>query len=53
MLWNLALDPDGKPHFGFCDDCNGVVEIDGDDVHKNAEYYTLGHVSKFVDRGAG
>ncbi|AJE87208.1 putative glycosyl hydrolase [Streptomyces albus] len=52
VLWNLALDPEGKPHFGYCRGCNGVVQVDGENVHKNAEFYVLGHLSKFVDRGA-
>nr|WP_258396262.1 glycoside hydrolase family 30 beta sandwich domain-containing protein [Streptomyces sp. Amel2xB2] len=53
VLWNMALDQNGGPHFGNCDTrCNGVVEIDGGDVARNAEFYSLGHVSKFVDRGA-
>ncbi|WP_314174425.1 glycoside hydrolase family 30 protein [Streptomyces winkii] len=53
VLWNMALDANGGPHFGNCGTrCNGVVEIDGGKVGKNAEYYSLGHISKFVDRGA-
>lgn len=53
VTWNAALDENGGPHFGNCTTkCNGVVEIDGGEVVKNAEYYVLGHVSKFVDRGA-
>ncbi|MDT3397701.1 glycoside hydrolase family 30 beta sandwich domain-containing protein [Streptomyces sp. B1866] len=52
VLWNLALDPDGRPGFGWCRDCNGVVEIDGSSVRRNTEYYALGHVSKFVRPGA-
>src|SRR5690606_35192952 len=53
VLWNLALDPSGGPHQGNCQDrCNGVVEIDGDRVTRNAEYYVLGHLTSFVDPGA-
>nr|WP_240968830.1 glycoside hydrolase family 30 beta sandwich domain-containing protein [Streptomyces sp. HNM0575] len=53
VLWNMALDKNGGPHFGNCETkCNGVVEIDGDSVTRNAEFYSLGHVSKFVERGA-
>ena len=53
VLWNLALDARGGPHFGNCGTrCNGVVEIEGGKVTKNAEFYALGHVSRFVDRGA-
>ncbi|WP_275006800.1 RICIN domain-containing protein [Promicromonospora iranensis] len=51
--WNLALDQNGGPHQGHCGTrCNGVVEIAGGTVTRNAEFYTLGHLSKFVDAGA-
>ncbi|GAA0441536.1 glucosylceramidase [Streptomyces olivaceiscleroticus] len=53
VLWNMALDKNGGPHFGNCGSrCNGVVEVNGSSVTRNAEFYTLGHVAKFVDRGA-
>ncbi|MFF4873326.1 RICIN domain-containing protein [Streptomyces sp. NPDC090109] len=51
--WNLALDRNGGPHQGHCTTrCNGVVEIANGTVTRNAEYYVLGHVSKFVKPGA-
>ncbi|WP_103512251.1 RICIN domain-containing protein [Streptomyces sp. SM13] len=51
--WNLALDRNGGPHQGHCTNrCNGIVEIDGGQVTRNAEFYVLGHVSKFVRAGA-
>ncbi|WP_031088295.1 RICIN domain-containing protein, partial [Streptomyces sp. NRRL WC-3549] len=51
--WNLALDRNGGPHQGHCGTrCNGVVGIDGSTVTRNAEYYVLGHVAKFVEPGA-
>ncbi|MFD4025896.1 RICIN domain-containing protein [Streptomyces sp. NPDC058576] len=51
--WNLALDQNGGPHQGHCTNrCNGIVEINGGQVTRNAEYYVLGHVSKFVKAGA-
>lgn len=51
--WNLALDRNGGPHQGHCTNrCNGIVEIDGGQVTRNAEFYVLGHVSKFVEAGA-
>jgi glucosylceramidase len=28
LLWNLALDAEGGPHLGGCDNCRGVVTID-------------------------
>ncbi len=53
VTWNLALDRNGGPHQGHCADrCNGVVEIANGDVTRNAEYYVLGHVTKFVKPGA-
>jgi glucosylceramidase len=51
--WNLALDPAGGPHNGGCDTCSGVVAVGpGNTVTKNAEYYTLGHLARFVRPGA-
>ncbi|MEU5558039.1 RICIN domain-containing protein [Streptomyces globisporus] len=51
--WNLALDRNGGPHQGHCTNrCNGIVEIDGGQVTRNAEFYVLGHVSKFIKAGA-
>ena len=51
--WNLALDPTGGPHNGGCDTCTGVVTVGpGSTVTRNAEYYTLGHLARFVQPGA-
>jgi glucosylceramidase len=51
--WNLALDPAGGPHNGGCDTCTGVVTVGpGNTVTENAEYHTLGHLSRFVKPGA-
>ena len=51
--WNLALRPDGGPHNGGCDTCTGVVTVQDDHtVTRNAEYYTLGHLARFVEPGA-
>ena len=51
--WNLALDPAGGPHLGGCDTCTGVVTVGpGQTVTENAEYYTLGHLARFVRPGA-
>jgi glucosylceramidase len=51
--WNIALDPSGGPHVGGCDNCTPIVTIGpGDTVTRNAEYYTLGHLSRFVKPGA-
>lgn len=51
--WNLALDPSGGPHNNGCDTCTGVVTIGpGQTVIRDAEYYTLGHLARFVQPGA-
>jgi len=51
--WNLALDPDGGPHNGGCDTCTGVITVGpGQEVTRDAEYYTLGHLARFVRQGA-
>src|SRR5262249_33777591 len=51
--WNLALDPSGGPHVGGCGTCTGIVTVGpGDTVTENAEYYTLGHLARFVVPGA-
>jgi glucosylceramidase len=53
ITWNLALDENGGPHQGHCSNrCNGVVEIAGGKVTRGAEYYVLGHLTKFVKAGA-
>jgi glucosylceramidase len=53
LTWNLALDQNGGPHQGLCGTrCNGVVEIANGSVNRGAEYYSLGHISKFVKVGA-
>jgi glucosylceramidase len=51
--WNLALDETNGPHTGGCGTCTGVVTVRGDGtVTRNAEYYTLGHLARFVRPGA-
>jgi glucosylceramidase len=51
--WNLALDPSGGPHNGGCDTCTGVLTVGpGQTVTRDAEYYTLGHLARFVRPGA-
>ncbi|HEY8301860.1 MAG TPA: discoidin domain-containing protein [Jatrophihabitans sp.] len=51
--WNLALDPNGGPHVGGCGTCTGVVTVHPDGtVTRNAEYYALGHLSRFVPPGS-
>lgn len=51
--WNLALDQNGGPHIGGCSTCTGVVTVGaGGVVTNNVEFYTLGHIAKFVQPGA-
>ncbi|WP_406049769.1 discoidin domain-containing protein [Kribbella sp. NBC_00889] len=51
--WNIALDSTGGPHLGGCDTCTGLVTLQPDGtVTTDAEYYTIGHLSKFVETGA-
>ncbi len=51
--WNIALDSTGGPHLGGCDTCTGLITAQPDgSVSTDAEYYTIGHLSKFVDPGA-
>jgi glucosylceramidase len=52
VTWNLALDPSGGPHLGGCDTCTGLLTVAGGAVTTNAEFYTIGHLSKFVRPGA-
>jgi glucosylceramidase len=51
--WNIALDSTGGPHNGGCDTCTALVTVQPDGtVTKDAEYYTIGHLAKFVAPGA-
>lgn len=51
--WNLALDPSNGPHVGGCGGCTGIVTVaPGGTVTDDAEYYTLGHLARFVRPGA-
>ncbi len=53
LFWNLVLDEHHGPFVGGCKTCRGVVTL-GDDgvIHRNAEYYALAHLSRFVRPGA-
>lgn len=53
VTWNMALDPSGGPSMN-CTTCTGVVTVDNTagTATYNAEYYVLGHASKFVKPGA-
>jgi glucosylceramidase len=51
--WNVALDPTGGPHVGGCATCTPILTIGADGtVTRNAEYYALGSLSRFVRPGA-
>jgi glucosylceramidase len=51
--WNIALDSTGGPHNGGCDTCTALITVQPDgSVTRDAEYYTIGHLAKFVDPGA-
>jgi glucosylceramidase len=54
VKWNLALDRRNGPTNGGCTTCFGTVTIDSASgaIQYNAEYYALGHASRFVRRGA-
>jgi glucosylceramidase len=53
VTWNIALDATGGPHLGGCGTCTGLVTANADGtVTTNAEYYTIGHLAKFVKPGA-
>lgn len=52
ITWNLALNAAHGPHNGGCATCTGVLTVDGGQATRNAEYYLLGHLSKFLDPGA-
>jgi glucosylceramidase len=54
LEWNLANDPENKPHTdrGGCDRCLGGITIDKDVVTRNPAYYIVAHASKFVRPGA-
>jgi glucosylceramidase len=53
IAWNIALDASNGPHNGGCDTCTGLLTLQADGtVTTNAEYYTIGHLSKFVKPGA-
>ena len=54
ILWNLAADPDNKPHTdnGGCPMCQGAITIDKDAVSLNLAFYTIAHASKFVRPGS-
>ena len=53
VTWNMALNPSFGPSMN-CTDCTALVTVNNsaDTATYNAEYYSLGQVSKFVKPGA-
>jgi hypothetical protein len=54
LLWNLAADPQNRPHTdgGGYPMCQGAITIDRDSVSLNLAYYTIARASKFVRPGS-
>jgi glucosylceramidase len=57
IKWSLALDQNNGPHNGGCGICTGLITVhNGDSRHGQVdytiEYYTMGHLTKFVKPGA-
>jgi glucosylceramidase len=57
VKWSLAMDQAHNPHNGGCDVCTGLVTVHNGDgrngqVDYTVEYYTMGHLTKFVRQGA-
>ncbi|MFD5077171.1 ricin-type beta-trefoil lectin domain protein [Streptomyces sp. NPDC058371] len=55
--WSLAVDQNMGPHNGGCGTCTGLITVHNGDgasgtVDYNIEYYTMGHLTKFVKPGA-
>jgi glucosylceramidase len=54
VWWNIALDEKRGPTILSNSTCRGLIEINQktNEVKYNVDYYTLGHISKFVLPGA-
>ena len=55
MMFNVALNSQHGPVTPggvFCEDCRGIVTIDGDEYKKELEYYMLSHFGKVCRSGA-
>ncbi|WP_433607676.1 ricin-type beta-trefoil lectin domain protein [Dactylosporangium sp. CA-139114] len=55
--WSLAVDQNMGPHYGGCGTCTGLITVHNGDsrsgqVDYTIEYYTMGHLTKFVQPGA-
>jgi glucosylceramidase len=57
VKWSLAVDEQHGPHNAGCDNCTGFITVHNGDnqrgkVDYTVEYYTMGHLTKFVKPGA-
>lgn len=57
VKWSLAVDQDHNPHNGGCGTCTGLITVHNGDgrngqVDFTIEYYTMGHLTKFVRPGS-
>jgi glucosylceramidase len=57
VKWSLAVDQNMGPHNGGCGTCTGLITVHnggsrGGQVDFNIEYYSMGHLTKFVKPGA-
>lgn len=57
VKWSLAVDQNMGPHNGGCGTCTGLITVNNGgsrsgQVDYTVEYYTMGHLTKFVKTGA-
>jgi glucosylceramidase len=57
VKWPVAADEKHGPHLGGCEGCRGLVTVYTEgpragQVEYTIEYYTLGHLTRFVPNGA-
>ena len=54
VWWNIALDQNNGPQLPEISTCRGLVTINSltGEITYNVDYYTMGHISKFVQPGA-
>lgn len=55
LMFNIALNSEHgpvTPGGTFCEDCRGIVTIDGDNVKEELEYYMLNHFGKVARTGS-
>ncbi|MFJ4922584.1 ricin-type beta-trefoil lectin domain protein [Streptomyces sp. NPDC088725] len=57
VKWSLAVDQNMGPHNGGCGTCTGLITVNNGgsrsgQVDYTVEYYTMGHLTKFVKPGA-